>query len=125
LANDHDTDAETDPRLFDMLRELGERFKSKLYVVRIATNQFEESYEVYNRPLRLMKLVRSLGPVYECFEYSNQERGLNEFVKRHGVDILALLPHHHSIADRLFAKSTTRTMIFDSEVPLLIIPGIN
>jgi nucleotide-binding universal stress UspA family protein len=124
LASDHDTDAEADPHLLDMLLELGQRFSSKLYLVRIAKNQFQESYEVFNRPLRLIRMVRSLEPVYECFEGNNQERALKEFVRIHNVDMLVLLPHYHSMADRLFSRSTTRTMVLDSEIPLLILPGL-
>lgn len=124
LANDHDTDDETDPHLLDMLLELGKKFSSKLYLVRIARNEFQESYEIFNRPLRLIRMAKSLEPVYECFEGRNQEKGLNEFVKKFNVNMLALLPHHHSIADRLFSKSTTRTMVLESQVPLLILPGL-
>jgi nucleotide-binding universal stress UspA family protein len=124
LASDHDTYPETDPHLLDILLDLGRRFSSKLYMVRIAKNQFQESYEVFNRPMRLIRMAQSLVPVYECFEGTNEEDALNEFVRLHRVDMLVLLPHYHSMADRFFAKSTTRTMIFDSEIPLLILPGL-
>lgn len=69
-------------------------------------------------------MVRSLEPVYECFEGSNEERALKEFTRKYDVDMLVLLPHYHSMTDRLFARSTTRTMVFDSEIPLLILPGL-
>jgi nucleotide-binding universal stress UspA family protein len=123
LANDHDANAGADQHLLDMLRDLGERFSSKLYLVRIVKNQFQESYETFNRPLRLAGMVKSLNPVYECFEGRVQEKALNQFIMEHDIDMLALLPHYHSMADRLFSKSTTRSMIFESQVPLLILPG--
>jgi hypothetical protein len=93
-------------------------------VVRIVKNAFQESYEVFNRPLRLIAMLKSKKPVYECFEGSNQEKALSEFVKKYNVNMLALLPHYHSLADRWFSISTTRTMIFNCQVPLLILPGL-
>jgi nucleotide-binding universal stress UspA family protein len=124
LGNDHDIDPETDINLLDMLIELGKRFSSKLYLVRIVKNRYHESHEVFNRPLRLIKMARPLEPLYICFEGRNEEKALNEFVRKYKVDMLVLLPHYHSMADRLFSISTTRTMIFDSQIPLLILPGL-
>ncbi len=124
LANDRDTDAETDTHLVDILLELGRQFSSKLYVVRITKNSFQQSFEVFNRPLRLLKMLQPLQPVYECFESANEERALSEFVWKYSVNMLVLLPHYHSAADRLFAKSTTRAMVFRCRIPLLILPGL-
>jgi nucleotide-binding universal stress UspA family protein len=124
LANDQDADDDTDAHLLDTLTELCTRFSSKLYLVRIVKNQFHASYEKFNSPHRLMRMTRSLEPVYECFEDRDEERGLNEFVRKFNINMLVLLPHHHSAIDKWFSKSTTRAMVFESVIPLLILPGL-
>ncbi|THU38259.1 universal stress protein [Niastella caeni] len=122
LANESDVDPDSDPRLLDALREIGERFHSKLYLVRVAENQLREAYGVLNRPLKINKMVRTLDPVYECIEGKNIPEALNNFIEAYNINLLALLPHQHTLLERWFYSSVTRSMIFKSQIPLLIIP---
>ncbi len=122
LANESDVDPDSDPHLLDALREIGERFHSKLYLVRVAKNRFREAYEVLNRPFKINKMVRTLDPVYECIEGKDIPEALNDFIEAYNINLLALLPHQHKLLERWFYSSITRSMIFESQIPLLIIP---
>lgn len=124
LATESDLSPESDPHMLDILREIGERFSSKLYLVRIAKNKFEEAFEILNRPFRINKMVGSLHPVFECIKGTHVAKALNDFVKEYRVDMVALLPHKHSFAARLLAGSTSRSMMFETKVPLLILPDL-
>lgn len=122
LANESDVAPDSDPRLLDMLRFLGERFHSKLYLVRIARDQFHEAYEVLNRPFKISRMVRTLDPIYECIVGKDIPEALKDFTSGYKINLLALLTHKHGLLERLFIKSTTRAMIFKTPVPLLILP---
>jgi nucleotide-binding universal stress UspA family protein len=122
LANESDVAPDSDPHLLDILREIGERFHSKLYLVRVTRNRFQEAYEVLNRPFRINKMVRTLDPVYECIEGKDVPQALTEFTEAYHINLLALLRPQHTLLERWFIKSTTRTVIFESQIPLLIIP---
>lgn len=125
LATEHDAQPDIDVNMFNILRQLTSIFQSRLYLVRITKNRFNQENEIHNRPLRLMGILKALDPKYECIEGKNEERGLNEFTHAFNVDILALLPHRHSLLDRWFTRSTTRTMVFETDIPLLVIPGLS
>jgi nucleotide-binding universal stress UspA family protein len=125
LANDSDIEPGEDPHILDSLKEIAERFSPKLYLVRIAKNEFMEAFEVYNRPFRLTKMMETLDPVYECVRAKNVTRALNTFVDAYHVNMLALVPHKHSIPEKWFVKSKTRTMTFEAQIPLLILPGLH
>jgi nucleotide-binding universal stress UspA family protein len=122
LANESDVAPDSDPHLLDMLREIGERFHSNLYVIRVAKNKFEEAYEVLNRPFKINRMVRTLDPKYECIVGKDIAKSLQDFISNYQIGLLALLSHKHSLLEKWFIKSTTRTMIFESPVPLLILP---
>lgn len=47
--------------------------------------------------------------------------GLEEFVSYYEIDVLAMFAPHHSWIDRLFSSSTTRKMVFETTVPLLLL----
>ncbi|MDP4261374.1 MAG: universal stress protein [Bacteroidota bacterium] len=124
LANESDLAPDEDSRLLDALLTLAEKFYSKLYLVRVAKDKFWEAYEVLNLPLRLSRMMRTLDPVYECIEGKDIPQALNEFIDAYHVTMLAMIPHKHSFLDKWFIKSTTRSMIFKSNVPLLILPDL-
>jgi len=123
LAIESDAAPDSDPHLLDILRETGERFHSKLYLVRVVKNRFQEAYEVLNRPFKINKMVRTLDPVYECIEGKDVPQALTEFTEAYHIDLLALLRPQHTLLERWFIKSTTRAVIFESPVPLLILPS--
>ena len=122
LANESDVAPDSDARLLDMLRILGERFHSKLYLVRIVKDRFHEAYEVLNRPFKISRMVRTLDPIYACIAGKDVPEALNNFTSGYNINLLALLAHKHDLLERLFFKSTTRAMIFKTPIPLLILP---
>ncbi|AEV98648.1 hypothetical protein A4D02_34875 [Niastella koreensis] len=122
LAVETDAAPDSDPHLLDVLREMGERFHAKLYLVKAVNNRFQESYEVLNRPVKINKMVRTMDPAFEFVEGKDIPQALNGFISSYNVNLLALLPHQHALWSRWFYNSITRAMIFESHIPLLIIP---
>ena len=122
LANDGDVDPDSDARLLDMIRIVGERFHSKLYLVRIVKDRFQEAYEVLNRPFKISRMVRTLDPIYECIVGKDVPEALKDFTSGYKINLLALLAHKHGLMERLFFKSITRALVFKTPVPLLILP---
>lgn len=122
FATDTDADLLTDVHVLRVLRELGERFSCKLYLVHVAKDEMQEAFEVLNPPTRISKIVSSLEPVFQPIIGKKVTRALNDFVDEHQIDMLALLPHKHSLLGRWFMKSTTVKMVFDAKIPLLILP---
>jgi len=125
LANETDIAPETDKHILDTIRELGEKFNSRLYLIRVAKNKLAEAWQMLNSPFRITRLLRTLDPVYKCIEGRDISKALNEFNAAYHVNMLALLPQRHSLVDRWFIKSNTRAMIFETPFPLLILPQIH
>jgi nucleotide-binding universal stress UspA family protein len=124
LANESDLEPDADEHLLDSLREIASRFHSKIYLVRVAGNRVKAAYESAHRPLTLIRMIESLDPSYGSIEGNSVPTALNHFIEGHQVKMLAMLPHMHSLFGKLFVRSTTRAMIFASNIPLLIVPGI-
>jgi|RhiMetdeSRZDD1v2_1073273.scaffolds.fasta_scaffold02810_13 nucleotide-binding universal stress UspA family protein len=122
LANESDIEPDADVHLLDALREIAEIFQPKLYLVRIAQTRFREAFEILNRPFKLIRLMQSFDPVYESIEGRDIPKALNQFIESYHVNMLAMLAHKHSLPERWFIKSTTRSMVFESHIPLLILP---
>jgi len=122
MANESDIEPDADAHVLDTLREIAENFQSKLFLIRIAKTKFKEIFEAFNPPFRLTKILWTLDPEYECIRDKEIPHALNEFIKKFHINLLAMLPHNHSLLERWFTGSTTRSMIFETEIPLLIMP---
>lgn len=124
VAYGSDMDPKSDIHIFDSLREMAERFHSELYLVKVTDDGLQGANQVESQPLHIIKILRTLEPHSENVHGKEIKPVLHDFIRQHHINMLVLLPHRHSILERLFHKSTTRTMIFDTYIPLLILPEI-
>ena len=122
LATDADINPETNPHATDALCEIANRFNAKLYMVRIVKDIFDEIIEMHNRPVKLNHAVNQLQPEYVYPYGNNVPKTLNEFTQAKQVTMLAMIAHQHNLFERWFIASTTRTMTFVTNIPLLIVP---
>jgi len=125
LANESDLETDADDHLLDSLREIAAQFHSKIYVVRVAKNRIKATYETLNRPFKLIRILRMLDPSYGTVEGKSVAEGLNHFIEGYHIHLLAMLPHKHSLLERWFIKSATRSVIFETHIPLLILPDLH
>ncbi|HVV73916.1 MAG TPA: universal stress protein [Verrucomicrobiae bacterium] len=121
LGNDIRPD--TNIHALDPLRELVAVFNSKLYALRVISKGAKEVIEVIHRRSPLHDLDNSWDIKYEYDLGEDVVDTLNAFARSHGINLVALLPHHHSRPERWLIKSHTRDMIFEGWLPLLILPG--
>jgi nucleotide-binding universal stress UspA family protein len=124
LANESDLEPDADEHLLDLVREIAGRFHSKIYLVRVVRNKVKAAYESAHRPLTLIRMMESLDPAYGSIEGSSVPAALSHFIEGHQVKMLAMLPYMHSLFGKLFVRSRTRAMIFATNIPLLVVPGI-
>lgn len=122
IALASDISSESDIHILDALKEIEQRFHTRLYVVRVVQDKSQEVFEVMNRPYKLQKLAGILDAQYEYPEDKDIPHALNQFISGHHIDMLAMVPHKHSLVERWLVKSNTRSMIFKALVPLLILP---
>ena len=116
---------DTSIQAIDQIKSITELFKSKLYVVRIVQDKYAEIFERSNTPPRLREELQILDTTFEYPVDTDIRHALNEFINKHHVDMLVMMPHKHEWFKRLFKKSETKDMIFHTEIPLLILPEIS
>lgn len=106
----------------DLLSEIGLRFHSKVYIVRVLSDRFDEVYELKHHPTHLHRLPRALETQYAYTQHKDVSDALSFLVQAMPVQLLAIVPHQHSLLEKLFFGSTTKAMIAKTTVPLLVLP---
>ena len=124
IALASDIDIETDIHTVDMLQDIGEKSGAKLYVVRVIKDTMDEVQELMNRSERMRHHLKSLDPEFVFPHSNNIGEALQDFVKEYNVQLLAMIPHHHNIMERLLFHSETKQLIFHTHVPLLVLPEV-
>jgi nucleotide-binding universal stress UspA family protein len=122
IALASDIAPETDTHILDCLASIGERFHSKLYIVRVIRDRFEEVLELKHRPARLDRLSPTLETAYTYTQSKHVPEALDFFIHAAQINLLAMVPHKHTLLEKWFFKSNTKAMIFRSDIPLLILP---
>ncbi|WP_276484139.1 universal stress protein [Paraflavitalea pollutisoli] len=122
IAVASDIAPDMDAHTLDALTEIGERFQSKVYVVRVIKDRFDEVYELLHRNEKVNRLSRSLDTQYTYAHNKDVAEALGFFIEAEQIDLLALVPHKHTLLEKWFFKSTTKEVIFKSPVPVLVLP---
>jgi nucleotide-binding universal stress UspA family protein len=122
LASDIIEEVRTNIHLLYFLRQIAEKFESKIYVVRVGKGELNKFHELTSPIHKLDVLLANLDVKYENAEDYNITHGLNEFIKDRKTDLLVMIPHKHDFLVRLFIKSETEEMLFHSTIPMLILP---
>lgn len=129
LATNH---FEKDTALLDIVFELADFYQAQIHVA-VFTN------EVNDEAITFMEHARKI-PEYEAMLkalFKNEtiivahlfgqhfEETLQEYIRQHEIDIVTLLTHKRSFADRIFHPSITKRMSYHTKIPLLAIPVKN
>jgi nucleotide-binding universal stress UspA family protein len=122
LANDFNI--LTDIHTIDLIQAIGERYQSKVYIVRIMPNHTNEVNELSFRSERFVQKLHHLHPEYKFPKSKSISEGLEKFIQDYDVDLLAVIPHRHSIWERLFSMSISKNLIFHTHIPILVLPEI-
>jgi len=113
---------DTDIHVLDPLRQLVGAFHSRLYVLRVIQKGAEEFFEVIHNqaPLRYLDATWDVKYEYKIGEYVVDS--INEFVRAQAIQLIVMVPHPHTLSERWFMGSHTREMLFEANIPLLLLP---
>ena len=122
IALASDMDSETSADTIRVLKELGQKFKSKLSIVWVVENEVDEAYTRKFQPEGITRHLKDMEPNFE-FPTGNSITGaLEGFAKDHSINMMAIIPHKHNFLERFFVESTTTSLIFHTHIPLLVLP---
>ncbi|GAA4746298.1 universal stress protein [Flavisolibacter ginsenosidimutans] len=106
----------------DQMKWLTDFFGTKLFVVRVVKNSYEEVLESVNTPQNLRKELKAMKASFSFPVNENIADGLEEFISEQTVDLMVMVPHKHEWLERLFVKSKTEDTAFHTHTPILMLP---
>lgn len=98
------------------INELTNTLQAKLQVVHVATDD-----QTPEPPATLLDNLQLAQEAYHCLHENDVTKGLHQFVAANNVDLLVLLPHKHTLLERLFFKGHTTGILSASAVPVMTV----
>lgn len=104
------------------VKQLAQKFKSHICILNIfseaeTTTTFDQMAESF----RLEKTLQQTLHTFFEVQHPDVVQGINQFVRKHGIDMVAIVSRKHSLTGRIFREPITNEMTFHSQVPLLIL----
>ncbi len=110
FANDHQENISTQ---LDFIYNITEQGSTKIDIISVEAGREHNQYEE--------ECVCDEGGVKEVCVWSDEvENGIEEYVKRHQIEVLAVKRHHRTFFENLFHHSTTKEVLNKSAIPVLI-----
>jgi len=110
---------------FSLLKDLVGPFKGTTQVVHIDQTE-EDLTEVVDRTESEKYFQRAFEGIrhsYTTLEADNVVLGLVDFLKTKNSDMIVMIPQKHNAWQSLFLGSSTKKMAYQTEIPLLLLPG--
>ena len=110
------------PNALKPLNEIANLFHSEILIVNVV--QELEEVPTVTKAVEGIKLNRALEKMKHSFHYTINNDitdGITDFTKEQEIDLVAMVPHSHTVFETLFKQSNTKHMAFQIAKPFLAI----
>lgn len=103
-----------------IIRDLVKNFDAELHVLNVNTDGKGEE-EKPEQTVLLETLLSDLHPEYHFLEHTDIEDAINAFAEKNNLDLVISIPKQHKLVEKIFRKSSTRQLVYESHVPVMCI----
>ncbi len=115
----YDYTKKINPHAVKAIRDFARLFKSQILVLNVVKLEEEPAYAKAKAMVSIKNALK--GIKYRLFfSYSeNIVDEINLFIRKHKASLLIMLPHKHPLMERFLYPSNTKSMVFQTDIPLL------
>lgn len=105
-----------------LLKEFAEFYNSQILIVNVSPQEVLPNYEKSLAGIQIDRYLEESDHLFLFPEGKDPIEGIDQFIKNNGAEWICMVPHQHTLLDRIFNKSITKKMIFHTQLPLLLLP---
>ncbi|QEC42004.1 universal stress protein [Pseudobacter ginsenosidimutans] len=116
----YDLNDPSGPALFQPLLDLAASYQSRFSLLHVQSpSEAKENSGAGKTALEAIFNGRQV--TWVTTEDSSVTRGISEYLLQHPAELLAMIAHRHNFFERVFSKSHTTAMAYETSIPLLIL----
>lgn len=109
-----------DPHSLEQLIDIARHFFAHVEVIHVQEDDTLEDDQI-DIGRGITRYLKDIPHTFHFRTYQSVSDGLVDFCQERNVDLLALIPHQKSVLDRLLKKSTTKALVQEVPMPLLVL----
>ena len=106
---------------FEPLKALIKMYTSKLIVINVQKVGKALDTEHASGKDKLVMALKDTDNTYVTIENNNIDYGLQQFIEANTPELLTMVAHKHNVFERLFGTHHTKTMIYQTHIPVLVL----
>jgi nucleotide-binding universal stress UspA family protein len=104
------------------IRKVLKPFNPNLHIINVDSNHYVALTEEYQeQKAALAKMFQDLKPEFYFLGLPDVDEGISQFAKDKNVDMIVMIHKDHSLLSKLFVKSHTKILAYQSSVPVLAV----
>lgn len=109
-----------DKSILKPLKDFTKLFKAKLHILNVVPAlEKEASITKAVEGMKLKHYFEEVNHEFHFIENDDVIDGINRYVKKNDIDLIAMIPREHSFIKNLFKEPHTKQMAFHTHLPLL------
>ena len=112
---------EVNTNSFKPLVTLADKFKSQVYMVNVQKEGENNPADEIEWRKHTESLMTNIKHDFYTVSDTSVKHGIIEFIETNQTDLLVMLTHRHSFLERLFNRSQTAAMAYETRVPMLVL----
>ena len=109
--------------LFDPLIEIITLFSARIHIIHVKKengNNNDNAKQELGKE-RINEYFKNIDHEFVTLSDSSIMHGINEYLHTHSSELLVMVAHKHSFFERVFSKSRTTSMAYETRIPLLVL----
>lgn len=104
------------------IREFLKAFHPKLHVVNVDSEHYVSLTEEFQaEKMKLQQMFRDFNPEFYFLGMNDADEAINQFAGDKNIDLIIIIQKDQSIFSKLFVKSQTKKLAYQSSIPILAI----
>lgn len=112
---------QTSFHLFDPLFKLAAVYNAVINILHIQLSHSGEHADIMVGRKDIEGLFKEHKTNFITLENSSVTQGIQQYLQKNNTDILVMVAHAHSFFERIFTKTHTTAMAYESHIPMLVL----
>jgi nucleotide-binding universal stress UspA family protein len=112
---------EVSPELFSPLKVIAGKFRSKLHVLNIVKEREKVAVEEAAGKLGTERQFDDTDHEFVSFRNDSITQGISDYLQANPAQLLVMVAHTHGFFERIFSRSRTTAMAYETHIPLLVL----
>jgi nucleotide-binding universal stress UspA family protein len=112
---------ETNATLFAPLKELANKFRAKIHILNIEKHREKVAVEEVAGKQGTQSLFEDIDHEFVTVSSDSVTHGISEYLQSKPGQLLVMVAHKHGFFERIFSRSQTTAMAYETHIPLLIL----